>query len=281
MRQKGNTLAASTSGDTRPTALITGASSGIGVHFAKVLAGMGYNLLLVSNQEEAIRETASKIAVQYGSWEQSGEIQMLRIEGVCKNLATPNAAEELFELYPRVDVLINNAGIFIFQDVADCSLERIETLLNLHIVTVTKLCRLYGGQMRKAGKGYILNMSSVSAHTPFPGISLYTASKSYLRTFTKAFGYELKESGVRVMAVSPGAVATNLYNLPPHLQRLGMRLGIIYPPERLAKRGIKKLFQGKKEFVPGGINRFFVPVFKALPDGLIGWARRKMKRFMR
>lgn len=282
-----------------PTALVTGASSGIGVYYARELAKRGYNVLLVSNQEEAIRQTAAEIAIEYGCTNLSERIATLReegekiiqtgeihyfsgnwIAGIYKNLAMPDAAERLFAFYPAAEVLVNNAGIFIFRDTAACSLAEIETLLNLHIVTVTKLCRLYGERMKARGKGSILNMSSISARTPFPGISLYTASKSYIRTFTRALGYELKEYGVKAMVVSPGAVATDLYNLPPHLQKLGLRLGIIYPPERLAKKGIAKLLKGKKEFIPGHINHCFAPVFKLLPDDWIGWIRQKTRRFM-
>jgi short-subunit dehydrogenase len=119
-------------------------------------------------------------------------------------------------------------------------------------------------------------MSSISAHTPFCGISLYTATKSYLRTMTKAFRLEMKEFGVRVMVVCPGAVATDLYRLPKNLQQLGVNLGVIYRPEKLVKKALYKLFYtNTKEFIPGIINRLFKPIYAILPEWFKMWARKK------
>ncbi|MEG0519474.1 MAG: SDR family NAD(P)-dependent oxidoreductase [Bacteroidales bacterium] len=255
-----------------PVALITGASSGIGVHYAKELAKRGYNIIIISNQELEIKKIAAEITASTG----------VESVGVYKDLAAPGAAEDLFALYPAIEVLVNNAGIFFYKDMIDCNMSRIETILNLHMVTVTKLCRLYGEQMRSAGKGYILNMSSISVHTPFPGISLYTATKSYIRTFSKAFHYEMKGYGVKVLIVSPGAVATDLYSLPANLQKLGIKLGVIYRPDKLAKRALDKLFNSSKtEFIPGVINRFFKPIYALLSTSFKMWVRKKTLHFMK
>lgn len=254
-------------------ALVTGASSGIGVYFAGELVKRGYNVLLVSNQEKEVLQVAEKISLQLenGQW----------ARGIYKDLANSQAAEELFESYPNIEVLVNNAGMFFYQDVIDCSMQRVETIINLHVCTVTKLCRLYGERMRSSGRGVILNMSSISAHTPYPGLSLYTATKSYIRTFTKAFHDEMKEYGVKVMVVSPGAVATDLYNLPKDLQKVGVKIGIIYPPDKVARRGLERAFRGKKEFVPGWINQFFKPVYSILNSPCKRWIRKKTRHLMR
>lgn len=283
-----------------PAALVTGASSGIGVYYAKELAQRGYSVILVSNQEKEIKETARKIATETecadltpfvetaaasGAALRFGNGKLPQSErwvmGLYKDLAREDAAETLFGFYPQVEVLINNAGMFIFRDIADCSTGKIETILNLHVLAVTKLCRLYGQRMKENQKGYILNMSSISAHTPFPGISLYAATKSYILTFSKAMLYEMSGSGVKILVVAPGAVATDLYNLPPNLQRLGMRLGIIYNPQKLAKKALNRLFKGRRIFIPGIINRLFAPVFVLLPGGAILWIRKKTRRFMK
>lgn len=283
-----------------PAALVTGASSGIGVYYAKELAKRGYSVILVSNQEKEIKEIARKIATETecadltpfaetfaanGAALRSGNGKFPQSErwviGLYQDLAREDAAETLFGFYPQVEVLINNAGIFIFRDTADCSTGKIETILNLHVLTVTKLCKLYGERMREKRKGYILNMSSISAHAPFPGISLYTATKSYILTFSKAMRYEMSEFGVKVLAVAPGAVATDLYNLPLNLQRLGMRLGIIYNPQKLAKKALNRLFKGRRNFIPGMINRLFAPVFALLPGSVILWIRKKTRHFMK
>lgn len=283
-----------------PAALVTGASSGIGVYYAKELAKRGYSVILVSNQEKEIKQAAREIAAETGhtdltpladTFAASGEALRFAggelpqagrwVMGLYQDLARVDAAETLFGFYPHVEVLINNAGMFIFRDTADCSTGKIEAILNLHVLTVTKLCRLYGQRMKERRKGYILNMSSISAHAPFPGISLYTATKSYILTFSKAMRYEMSEFGVKIMVVAPGAVATDLYNLPPNLQKLGMRLGIIYNPQKLAKKALNRLFKGRRIFIPGKINRLFAPVFALLPGCAILWIRKKTRHFMK
>lgn len=247
-------------------ALVTGASSGIGFNYASQLSEYGYKVIMVSNREQECIEASKKIANSIA---------------VYKDLSNYNAAEELFAQYPNVDLLVNNAGIFFYNDTINCSMERIETILNLHIITTVKLCRLYGQKMKEKNSGYILNMSSISVYTPYPGISLYTATKSFIRTFTIGLRGELQEFGIRVMVVSPGAVATDLYNLPKNLQNLGLKIGVIYPPAKLAQKAIIKLHSNKKEFIPGYINRLFSPIFSILPYSFKMYMRRKTKKLMK
>jgi short-subunit dehydrogenase len=266
-------------------AIITGASSGMGLHYANQLAEYGYNTILVSNQKEQVEQTSKDIAqklnyryIELGSNSNCGT--PFWTTGVYMDLSAPESAKALFDLCEsnniEGEVLVNNAGILFFNDIADCSPERVSTIVNLHVYTVTMLCRLFGEKMRERKKGYIINMSSISAHTPFCGISLYTATKSYLRTMTKAFRLEMKEFGVRVMVVCPGAVATDLYRLPKNLQQLGVNLGVIYRPEKLVKKALYKLFYtNTKEFIPGIINRLFKPIYAILPEWFKMWARKK------
>lgn len=256
-------------------ALVTGASSGMGLHYSIDLAKRGCNVLLVSNQKEQVEIAAQNIANEWG----------VKTIGLYKDLAQGDSANELYDFCTNnnieVEVLINNAGIFFFRDIADKPMPVIETMLYLHVVTVTKLCKLFAEPMKSRKRGYILNMSSISAHTPYPGISLYTASKSYIRTFTKAYHYELKEHGIKVMVVCPGAVATDLYNLPKNLQQLGINIGVIYRPEKLTHRAINKLLKGKLEYIPGIINLLFKPIFAILPGCFKMWCRRKISKYQK
>lgn len=268
---------------TRECALVTGASSGIGVHYAGQLYKMGYNVLLVSNQESEVVEVARKISDS--APENRENCADHWAQGLYKDLSRHDSAIELFEYCDKmgyeVEVLINNAGIFIFKETADCSIQRIETIISLHISTVTMLCRLFGERMRSRRRGYILNMSSISTFTPFSGISLYTATKSYIRTFSLAFRLEMMEFGVRVLTVSPGAVATDLYNLPKNLQELGVKLGIIYRPKKLVRKALNKLFNGKKGvFVPGVANYLFKPIYAMLPLSFKMYARKRINRLI-
>lgn len=261
-------------------ALVTGASSGIGVHFASQLFKSGYNVLLVSNRKEEVESVAEIIMRDYGGPARQGNNRFAI--GFFKDLALADSAYELYDYCNsngyEVEVLVNNAGVFFFKDLVDCTPQQVEMMLTLHVYAITILCRLFGEQMRRRGRGYILNMSSISVYTPYPGISLYTATKSYLRTFGIAFRLEMMEYGVRVLTVCPGAVATDLYNLSKNLQNIGVKAGIIYKPDKLVRKALHKLFNGRRAvYVPGFLNHFFKPIYAVLPLWFKMRVRRKIK----
>lgn len=141
----------------RATALITGASSGIGYQYARQLAARGYDLLIVSNDAEGIANSAAEIRKQYG----------VRVSPLYRDLSAENAAEDLYRYCEDerldVEVLVNNAGVFFFDDLARVDSRRIELMLRLHVRTTTLLCHYFGRSMQARGRGYILNMSSMSA----------------------------------------------------------------------------------------------------------------------
>ena len=162
-------------------ALVTGASSGIGLQYATQLARDYHtDLLLVSNQEEEQKQVAADLAAQYG----------VKTTALYADLSKQDAAEQLFAYCQEnklvVDILVNNAGVFFFNPYCETSMKRIDLILNLHMITVAKLCRLFGEEMMKREltaeeqtqkicgksrkKGYILNMSSMSAWMAMPGI---------------------------------------------------------------------------------------------------------------
>lgn len=221
------------------TALVTGASSGIGLEFARQLAAWGAALVMVSIDRDDLEREAARIANDY----------RVPVETLCMDLARPEAANELYrycwEKELTIDILINNAGIFSFREVARTDPAKIETMLQLHIGTVTRLSRLFAADMCARRRGYLLNMSSLSCWTPYPGIALYTATKAYIRVFTRALACELHDYGVHATVVCPGGVATGLYGLPPRLLKLGVRLGVLMTPERLVRKALNALFRGK------------------------------------
>ena len=200
-----------------------------------------------------------------------------------QDLARSEAARELYEYCEReklqIGILVNNAGIFFFDDLTEVAPERIETMLLLHIRTVTLLCRYFGAAMKRRRAGYILNMSSLSAWTPAPGISVYAASKSYIRKFSQMLRYELHQYGVGVTTVCPGAIATGLYNLSDYYQRLALRLGVMMKPERLARKGLRAMFARRDYILPGAVNRFFVLALYLLPVQLIYYIKEHTKLY--
>ena len=255
-------------------ALVTGASSGIGLAMSRELARRGYPLLLVSNEEERIAETAGETERIYG----------VRAIALYMDLAQNDSARKLCDYCEsnsiKVEILINNAGIFFFRDITNTLPERIETVINLHVLTPSLLCRLFAEQMiRDHRKGYIINMASIAAWMMMPGIVLYSASKSYLRCFSRAMRCETYDKGVSITTICPGAVATGLYGLAPRYMKLGIRLGIILTPERLASKAINKMFHRKAQYIPGGlVNRLFIFIVEALPERLVRWIKKKIDK---
>ena len=260
--------------------LVTGASSGIGLQYATQLARDYHSdVLLVSNQEAELQVVAHDLEEQY-------HVQAIPHYA---DLSKQDAAEELYR-YCRenelvVDVLINDAGVFFFNPYCDTSMRRIELMLNLHTVTVAKLCRLFGEDMMKREltveeqsqricgkprrKGYILNMSSMSAWMAMPGIQTYNATKAFIYNLSKSLWYEFYPKGVNITVMTPGAVDTALFGLAPNLRRLAVNLSVSIPPEKLVRRALRKMFRGKKADMPGVLNHLATPLLKHTPDWLI------------
>lgn len=226
---------------------MTGAGSGIGRCYALRLAAAGYDLVLAGDRREPLEAVRREIGTTVRA---AAEVRIAEID-----LARTGAAEELHAFTERegiaVDVLINNAGIFSFLDILRTPAERIERIILLHDLTNTQLCRLYAADMARRGRGgHILNMSSYSLWMPFPGLSLYSASKAYLRAFSVAFAKEVRDEGIRVTAVCPAGVATDLYGLTPRWQRIGLRLGVLISADSCARRGLRALWRGRRTIVP-------------------------------
>lgn len=256
-------------------ALVTGASSGIGEQYATELAKRGHDLIIVSNQEKELGEVAVRLSEKF----------KVVVEPIYMDLARSEAADELFarcqSAGKKVEILVNDAGVFFFNPLTETDMRRIELMVQLHVVTVTKMCRLFGEEMKKNGGGYILNMSSLSAWMMFPGITVYESTKAYIRSLSVSLSYELKQFNVGVTAVCPGAVDTGLYNLSMNLRKLAVKLGISIPPEKLAKKAIAKMFKKKRQYIPGLINYLFLPFCKHLPDFIISLIMKKIGCFQK
>ena len=273
-------------------ALVTGASSGIGLQYATALARDYHtDLLLVSNQEQEQIEVAEQLAATYG----------VKTIPLYMDLSKQTAAEELHDYCKKnsiqVDILINNAGVFFFNPLTETSMRRFELMLMLHVVTVAKLTRLFAEDMVKRElteaeqqekvlgkprkKGYILNMSSMSAWMAYPGIQTYNSTKAFIYNFSKSIWYELYPQGVNITVMTPGAVDTALFGLAPNLRKLAVNLTVSIPPEKLVKRALKRMFQGKKADMPGVINHLSTPLLKHTPDWLVRLTYRFVGQFQK
>lgn len=272
-------------------ALVTGASSGIGLQYATQLARDYHcDLLLVSNQEKELEQVAKDLAAQYGVK------TIARFADLSKNDAAETLYDWCVENKYVVDILVNNAGVFFFNPYCETSMKRIELMLQLHMITVAKMTRLFGEDMckrelteeeakqkicgHKRMKGYILNMSSMSAWMAMPGIQTYNATKAFIYNFSKSIWYELKPQNVGITVMAPGAVDTGLFGLAPNLRKLAVALTVSIPPEKLVKRALRKMFRNKKADTPGFINWLSTPILKHTPDWMLFLAQKKLKQFM-
>ena len=256
-------------GNTRKYALITGASSGIGWHFTESLAKKGYSIVAVSNQPTQLDDLKKRL-------EQSYRINVVVIN---IDLAQEDSAHKVFKYCDEknltVEVLINNAGIFVFGEAARADYSSMKSILMLHIITPALLCRLFGGQMINRQKGFILNVSSITAVMPYPGISLYGPTKTFLRNFTRALRTEMKFYGINVTCLIPGAVDTALYDASNFNSPLLMRLGIMRKPDTVANAGVRALFKNRAECTPGLLNKLIIMLLPIVPQFIISIINRR------
>lgn len=186
----------------RKTALITGASGGIGREFAKIYAREGYDLVLVARTEGKLFRLKNKLEDTYG----------VTAHVFACDLSKKDAAYEVFNFTLEnkidIDVLVNNAGFGDFGHFSDVDWEKQYSLVQVNIVALMQLTRCYLPLMIKRGKGKILNMSSVAAFCAGPDMSLYYASKAFVRSFSEAVAQEVKGTGVTVTAICPGPTST-------------------------------------------------------------------------
>ena len=250
-------------------ALVTGSSSGIGLSLAKGLASRGYDLLIVSN-EEMIHTRAQELRASYPG---------LRVESLVMDLSLQNAARDLYEYTHahemEIEVLVNNAGVYHDRDILDDSEAFTSLILNLHMYTPAMLCYLFGQDMRKRGKGYILNVCSVTSKIVAQRLGTYASTKSFLAAFTRSLHIELKPYGVYVTNVSPGAVDTGLYNIKPIYTKIGKCLGIIASPEMLSRRALRALFHGRsKVTVPAVFWHLLTFIIQLIPTCVLRLIRR-------
>ena len=243
-------------------ALVTGATSGMGLEYSRQLAAKGCNLLMVSNQQDLLLSLPSAIGAEFG----------VAAQGLYLDLARPTAADELFD-YCRasgfaVDILINNAGMFFFHEL-DASVQPCAmVMMDLHITTPTRLVMLFAEEMKRRRKGYIVNVSSLAAKLPVPGITIYAATKAYLKSFSKSMYFELRNYNVGCTTVLPAAIATPLYNLNPRLLKLGVKTGFICTPQRLVRRAIRGMVRKRHVVKPGAMNYYLPVIIKLLPNAL-------------
>ena len=189
---------------TRPRALVTGASSGIGRVYAEHLARTGHDLVLVARREDRLQALAAELAEAHG----------VDAEVLAADLATPDGVDRVaarIETGEAIDMLINNAGFASRGLVAELDVAALETMLRVNVIALSRLSQSALARMREAGRGTIINIGSGTAFMQMPGNAGYGASKNYVMAFTRHMQLEAAGSGVRVQLLIPGVIATDFH----------------------------------------------------------------------
>lgn len=243
-------------------ALITGASSGLGADFARDLAGRGANLILVARRADKMNELAAEIQSKHPG---------IEIDVIPLDLAAPDAPDSLYAQIKaagrEVEVLINNAGFGLYGLFMETDWARTEALLQLDIVALTHMTRVFGADMVARRSGYILQVASIGAFQPSPTYAAYSAAKSYVLYFGEALNFELRPHHVKVTVLAPGVTKTAFLEVSGQKPTLYQRLVMMQSPT-VVKIGIEAMLRGKTSIVPGVFNRFMAWSMRFVPRRL-------------
>jgi uncharacterized protein len=252
----------------RKTALITGASGGIGSDLALLFARDGYDLVLIARDPDKLARLAERLERD----------QPISVRILAKDLAQPGAPAqihaELAAASVRVDVLVNNAGLGLGGRFAEVGIEGELAMMQLNMIALTHLTKLYLDEMLARGEGKILNVASITGFFPGPFWGVYSATKAYVLSFSEALANELAGSGVTVTVLCPGATATEL------AARGGMQESRVYrgatmDARTVARIGYRGLMRGQTVVIPGWRNRLLAFAVRLTPRRTIaGIARR-------
>lgn len=231
-------------------ALITGSSKGIGKAIAEKLAEKGYSLLLVARNETALQQVAAEIKGKYAV-----DVHILPID-----LSAAGAAGKVFdwtvnESY-RVSVLVNNAGYGLSGNFEKYKAEDYTNMLQLNIHALVELTQLFLPVLKENKKSYIMNIASSAAYQAVPGLSVYAATKSFVLSFSRGLRYELRNTSVSVIAVSPGSTDTDFaHRAQVGSKGLKMADKVNMTPTAVAGIAVRAMFAGRAEIVVGTINK--------------------------
>jgi uncharacterized protein len=233
------------------TALVTGASDGIGLAFCAILASRGYNLILVARREAKLNEIARDLR----------QAQGVQCTVIAADLSLPQAAQILFQNTKdqrlQVDFLINNAGLLHNGPFCELSLTQQEAMITVNVLALTSLTHLFANDMAARKTGHILNIASVAAWTPIPNQNIYAATKAYVLAFSQALTDEMNAAGngVIVSVLCPGYTATKMMDNPDQGATLRIPANMMMSPKDVANQGIVGCLSGKHTIVPGISNK--------------------------
>ena len=243
------------------TVLITGASSGIGEALAYVYAEHQYNLILVARRIDNLEAIKKEILEKY----------KIKVVNVQLDLSKADSSNQLYKFVKAqeltVDVLINNAGFGLQESFTESDIVREEDMINLNILTLTKLTKLFISDMIDLESGHIINIASTAAYQPLPYFAIYGATKSYVLSFSEAIAYELRKSAIKLTVICPGATQSEFANTA---EVSDISIFNRAPTSmQLAEYTFESMQKNRTVAVYGLMNRFLVFSQRFLPSRLI------------
>ncbi|MBW4600115.1 MAG: SDR family oxidoreductase [Calothrix sp. FI2-JRJ7] len=240
------------------TALITGASGGIGKAFAEELAARNNNLVLVARSEEKLYQLASELQAKYH----------IEVDVIVKDLSEVGSTEHVFD-YTRnqgiiVDTLINNAGFGDYGDFAERDGERQMQMIQLNVLALVDLTHKYLPLMRQRRSGDIINIASIAAFQAIPYMSVYAASKAFVLSFSESLWAENRAFGIRVLCVCPGPIDTNFFNAAKFPPTIAAKNTQITKVETVVRDTLQGLERGESVIVSGGLTSHLIPKLSRL-----------------
>jgi hypothetical protein len=255
------------------TALITGASAGIGLEFAKIFAKEKYDLIITARNGTKLNELATEIKNKHN----------VNVKVVVKDLSKQNAGEEIFDELKNenivTDVLINNAGFGVFDNYWDVKLQDEKNMLQVNIMALTELTNLFAKDMANRGGGKILNVASTAAFQPGPTMAGYYASKAFVLSYSQAIDFELRKKGVQVSTLCPGPTITE-FQIRANMEDLNLfKKGFTMSAEKVAQIGYYGLMKGKPVIIAGAMNKISAMSSKISPAKvsmkIVNWLQSK------
>ncbi|MCQ8896489.1 SDR family oxidoreductase [Limnobacter humi] len=249
--------------NTSRTALITGASAGIGAAFARHLAAEGYSLLLVARRQDRLTEIADELTRKHG----------VRCTVLAADLSDPSAPSQIMEYAQAhgiaIDVLINNAGLSGKSAFADTPWPKLAAEIQLMVTALTELCHRVVPGMQERGWGRIVNLSSLAAFSP-PGASLlYTGIKSYVLGISQSLDMELKPQGIHVTALCPGFTRSEFHDTMGTRDAANKLPALLWQEaDAVVREGWNAVMKGKPVCVPGVVNKVVASSVRPLPVSL-------------
>ncbi len=241
-------------------ALITGSSSGIGLHLAHQFAEHGHPLVLVAPVQAELEHVAAQIRSEHG----------VEVLAIGRDLEQPNAAQEIFDELRRraidVHILVNNAGHGFRGKSWEIPIEKDISMLRLNIEAPLRLTKLFILPMLQREQGRILNTASVAAFEPGPLLNVYHSTKAFLLSWSEALAIELEGTGVTVTALCPGPTDTDFFPKAGMLDTRAFQKASVSAPQDVAKAGYDALMSGELFVVPGGMNKALVAARRLLSE---------------